>query len=389
MKLTQAIVDNAAFDPSQPILWDDQIPGFGVRTFKTGKKSYVLRYRIGHTKRYYTLAGCHLINLREARQEARQVLYQVSQGEDPSVKRQKVKSLPTFEELTERYRSDRLPLKRTVVSLNRRIKATFPKRWANRRAIDITRQDVHKLHLDLGKRGHYTANRTLELLRAMYEFGREIQMIPEDHSNPAKGITPFKEQSRERFVSEAEAKRLLRALADDECLYTRVYFTVLLMTGLRAGELLRVKWEDIDRDTARLRLPQTKSGMVQWIPLASQALAQIDSLPRTSSPYLFPGRRNPKTPRVTFQNSWLRVCQAAGLTPGRKGITVHDLRRSFGSWLSQSGVDLNTIRQLLRHSKIETTMIYARLGQDAGRDDVEAQAARLGALASTPSASPD
>lgn len=380
MKLTQGIIDNAVFDPQEPTLWDDQVPGFGVRLFKTGKKSYIVRYRIGSRKRYRTLAGTHLINLRDARKEARKLLYQVSIGEDPDTQKRKPETQPTFKDLTDRYRSDHLAYKKRKASWENRIDNSFPKIWAHRPAVEITRQDIKNLHQELSKRGKYTANRTVDLIRAMYNFGRDAEIIPEDHPNPAKRIKRHPEPTRDRYVTEAEARRLLQALVEDRDIYTRVYFTVLLLTGLRGGELLTAKWEDIERDTDRLRLPDTKAGKTQWIPLAKDALAQIDSLPKTSSPYLFPGIYNPEEPRSTFRKPWKRICKAANLTPGRAGVTVHDLRRSFGSWLSQSGVDLNTVRQLLRHANINTTLIYARLGADAGRTDVEALSSRLTTL---------
>ena len=64
---------------------------------------------------------------------------------------------------------------------------------------------------------------------------------------------------------------------------------------------------------------------------------------------------------------WDRIRKAAGI----EDVRLHDLRRTVGSWMSQAGVDLNKIKDALRHSKITTTLIYAQLGEDAAREPME------------------
>lgn len=371
MKLTQRFADTVAFDPAQPEYWDDEVRGFGLRTFKAGAKSWVVRYRAEGRRRYMTLASTNVMKLSIARQEARAILLRVAKGEDPATERQRQAKQPTFGMLCDRYGKDHASRKKTGEADKARLVRSLPSTWRTRWATAISRADIKEQHAKLGEdKGPYEANRTLALLSKLFEFGREAQLVPDDHPNPAKGISRFTEEQRERYVTPTELERLLAALRNDEDVYTQVYFMVMLLTGLRRSELLNARWEDIDRDEKQLCLPQTKSGRRQRRPLSDPALKLFDLLPKTTNPYCFPGRVDNK-PLTTMRKSWVRVCKAAGLKAGRDGITIHDLRRSFGSWLSQRGVELNVIRQVLGHSDIKTTLIYARLGADAGRDAVE------------------
>jgi len=116
-----------------------------------------------------------------------------------------------------------------------------------------------------------------------------------------------------------------------------------------------------------LRLRETKSGHEQEIPLSSPAVAVLRAIPKLDgNPFILPGRKHSKH-MVNIDKPWRRVRRAAGLDD----LRLHDLRRTVGSWMSQMGVDLNTVRQALRHESISTTLTYARLGADPARQAIE------------------
>jgi integrase len=128
-----------------------------------------------------------------------------------------------------------------------------------------------------------------------------------------------------------------------------------------------VEWE-----AKRLRLPDTKSGEEQFIPLSGAALAILEATPRVHvSPFLFPGLRkrgHEPRPIANLSDPWKQILKRAELSD----LRIHDLRRTVGSYLSQSGVELNVIKEGLRHASISTTLTYARLGADPAREALEA-----------------
>ena len=188
------------------------------------------------------------------------------------------------------------------------------------------------------------------------------------------------------------------------------------------AQLLAAKWRDIDFARGVLRLPKTKSGDEQSVPLSGAALAILQSVPRQEgNPYLLPGAKERKH-LVNIAKPWNRMRQAATvhswaedddplisnlvaelhrelgrlptyaeclsaaehdlpsdfeLPTGLTDVRLHDLRRTVGSWLSQSGVDLNRIKDALRHQNISTTLTYARLGEDASREVMEEHGKRI------------
>jgi integrase len=142
-------------------------------------------------------------------------------------------------------------------------------------------------------------------------------------------------------------------------------------------ELLQARWDDLDWDRGQLRLPQTKSGDEQTATLSAPALAILQATPRLDgNPFIFPGHIKQRH-LVNIAKPWDRIRTAAGMPD----LRLHDLRRSVGSWMTQAGVDLNLIKDALRHADLNTTLTYARLGADAARDAMEAHGEQVLAAA--------
>ena len=187
-----------------------------------------------------------------------------------------------------------------------------------------------------------------------------------------------------------------------------------LLSGARRSELLSARRRDVDYERGGIRLPDTKANEEQWLPLSAPAMAIIQATPAMEkNPYLLPSTRTSGGHLVNVKDAWHRVRDRASVqrwaedadpivsglvarvavrldrTPTRAEVEVeadaaevelptalldlrvHDLRRTVGSWLTQSGVDLNIVKDALRHSNLATTMTYARLGKDPAREAME------------------
>lgn len=176
--------------------------------------------------------------------------------------------------------------------------------------------------------------------------------------NPASRIPQLPEHNDKlRWLTDAEEERLL-AFAPD---YIKPLILTSIHTGMRKGEVLRLKRADLDFEQRLLQVTQAKNHRVRYIPMNDTLMELLRSIPpyvgkKGPSPYVF---TNPET-GVGFTNidhGYRESVRKAGLT----GVNFHTLRHTFASRLVQAGVPLNTVRELLGHGTMQVTMRYAHL----------------------------
>lgn len=420
--LTQDAIAKARYegaDNARYVLWDDNPKGLGLRIYPSGRKCFVVLYRdVGGAKRLASIGDFGVFTLDQARDQARDMLRQAETGADALAVRKVNRAAPTFGELAAEYLKRHAATKKTGDADARRLEFHVLPAWKNRKAGDISHQDVaaliHKVGTTRakpkakdGKAGArkakarpaaagkrtgrpYEANRLLALLAVMFNKAHSYGMLPAGHPNPCAGVDRFREEKRERWVSSAELPSLAKAIDAEGDPYARAALWLYLLTGCRKGELLGAKWCDIDAERKALRLPKTKAGRSHDIPLSAPAMAIIEALPKQDgNPYVFPGRKasdtdNPEPRHLeSIRGPWDRVRIAAGVAD----VRLHDLRRTVGSWLAQSGNSLHLIGRVLNHSNTATTAVYARFAQDHVRDALDAHATKiLGAAGKLPSA---
>lgn len=230
--------------------------------------------------------------------------------------------------------------------------------FGDRPLADISRMDVETWLQSLPSRGlaPATCNRILAVLKSICSLAAVHDMVP---ASPCAHVAPFKiHEQRERYLSRSEARRLMDALRRSrrqEALVLRL----LLLTGARKNEILRLRWENIRLDLRLLTIPVSKSGKPRHIPLSDAAMAVIRAIPRAGdNPWLFPGHA-PGKPLSDIFLFWNTLRRSLGLDD----VRIHDLRHSFASFLVNAGHSLYEVQKLLGHSDPRTTMRYAHLGQ--------------------------
>jgi integrase len=309
------------------------------------------------------------LSVAAARDKADGIRGIVANGGDPAEERLNEKRELTFADLAEKYLElHAKPKKKSWQRIERRLELHFT-RWNTRRLSDITPEDVAALHIRIGKeRGKIEANRAVELLRAVFNFGKHT--LKWQGQNPAEKIEKYPERSRRRFLSVEEMKRVNAALTEEENVYWRAYFPLDLALGLRKGDLLALRWDQIDLRERTIVVPTSKTDEFLSLPLPSAVVRLLRELPRRDgSPWVFPG--DGKTGHlVEPKKAWHRIRVRAKVTD----VTIHDLRRTLGSWLKASGVDLATIGRVLNHADPSSTAVYARLDTEAIRPALEANA---------------
>ena len=364
-KLTNRTVAATRPRDRDVFVWDDELPGFGLRVKPSGVKSYVIQYRNRHNDSRRITIGRHgVIGPENARRKAKKMLADVQDGADPATERKDDREAPTVAELAEKYlREHAAPHKkpRTVEEDQRLLRLHVLPALGRKKVAGITRADITGLHHAM-RDTPGAANRTLALLSKMMNLA-EKWGLRLDGSNPCRHVDKYPERKMERFLSGDELGRLGAILSEAERTATELTSVIaairlLMFTGARLGEILNLRWDQVDPERTCLRLPESKTG-AKVIHLNAPALEVLNGIERDGSPWVIAGR-DPDKPLVNLRKPWHRIRAKAGL----EGVRLHDLRHSFASVGAAGGLSLPMIGALLGHTQAATTQRYAHLAAD-------------------------
>ncbi len=370
-KLTKRTIDAAKPDPKgHYFIWDDEMPGFGLRVLKSGKKTYQIQYRHGGRTRRNSIGMHGTITPDEARKIAKEKLGRVAKGDNPAEERAIHRGASTVADVCERFMNEYVPVhcKETTAKEYRRSVDMFIKPVIGTRKVpDIIRTDIAKLHHDLRDKP-YQANRTLGVISVIFNQC-EIWGLRPDGSNPCRHVKKYTEKKRERFLSEDELKRLWETL--DECerdgsesAAACNAYRLLILTGCRLGEIQTLKWGYIKEDG--IYLPDSKTG-AKKVYIGQAVHDTLTKIKRTpDNPYVIPGTIEGQHLK-DLQRPWRRIREKAEL----EDLRIHDLRHSFASFGLANGLSLAEIGKLLGHSQVQTTARYAHLAESIAGEAAE------------------
>jgi integrase len=263
-----------------------------------------------------------------------------------------------------------------------RVKGPGSVNWHTRRLSEIQHDDVSRLRLDLAeKTGRTTANRVMELLRAVFNFAKKYRLYAGE--NPAAGTGEFKSASRERFLQADELPAFFAALEAEIDADFRDYVKLSLYTGARRSNLLQMKWADVNLEGGRWTVAGElmKNGEPLTIELVKQAIALLRNRAKhraDDAVWVFPG--DTKAGHVgAFRKPWKRLTKQAGLTD----LHVHDLRRSLGSWMAGSGASTVLTMRALGHKSIAAALVYQQLATVPVRNAMQTAVAAISRAAKT------
>ncbi len=381
-KITKRAVDALKPAGRERVVWDDDVTGFGVRVHPSGRKVYIVKYRHEGRAVKATIGPHGPITPAAARARAAEIVTLARTGRDLDGKTPRKAGGATMADLARRFMDEYAAdhLKPGTAELNRKIieKRILP-RLGKRRVVDIGRADAAALHHDMRSvPGH--ANRTLGVLSRMLTMAEVWEMRPEG-VNPCRFVKKYPEHRRERFLSDDEYRRLGSALRDAE----REGFAspaavaairLLMLTGCRSGEILSLRWEDVDLDRGELRLPDSKTG-ARIVHLGDPAIEVLRGIQRREDrPWVIPGLK--RGAHLAFLHGpWRLILERAGI----KNLRIHDLRHSFASGGLLVGEGLPMIGKLLGHNKVQTTARYAHLANDPVKSAANRIARRIAEVA--------
>lgn len=387
---------------------DSELPGLVLRVQPTGSRTFYWTYRlVGHRSRY-RLGAWPALSPDGARQLARKIAAEVADGRDPNkrraferadAQRQRVSTLRAF--LDQRYEPWAQANLRSAEAQLERLRADFAQ-WLDRPMSELTPwliETYRKRRRDAG-RPPVTINRELQRLRAAVAKAVEWRVLD---VHPFASIKPLRHDKtgRVRFLSDNKERALRAALAarETELRLARDQFNawrqarhlqllprrdqtfvdhlrpivlIAMNTGLRRGELLALRWGDVDLDSRMLTVRGTsaKTGQTRHVPLNREAVevlrawrSQASSAARDDVVY---GASDGST-IARVDAAWRTVVRMAGLVDFR----FHDLRHHFASSLVMAGEPIFTVQRLLGHSSLEMTQRYAHLGPETLAQAVE------------------
>ena len=361
-RLTDAGVARLAPASHEYTVWDTRHAGLGVRVRPSGHRSFVFcRKGEGGTRRI-TLGPAALMGVEGAR--AKCLAIETGERSDPT-KRRPVITFGEFVSGPGRVCIDRCkPSTQQVVrwTLKARLLPAFGPVPLGR----ITHADVNRWFDEYSQTAPGGANHTLSVLIRILNHAVLCGYLD---TNPARGIKPNPRPKLTRFLSRDEVRRLHRALARHGVAPQAEIIRLLLLTGCRRGEILTLRWQDVDGDT--LNLTDAKAGP-RWVFLNAQARAILERQLRTQSAWVFPSPLDPERPRSPHLPLWYSVRKEAGI----EDVRIHDLRHTFASHAVLQGVPLPVVSRLLGHKHPSMTLRYAHVGDR----ETEAAAERIGAV---------
>lgn len=306
--ITKAVVDGLA---KGSVVWDREVRGFGARR-QLRDVIYVLKYRIDRKQRFITI-GKHGAPWTPdtARKEARRLLGAIHAGDDPAVKRDRLKREPTVAAVLDRYLSDHVEAHNkasTASEARRQVEKNIKPALGDKRISLLTRADVKRWHGSFAERP-YEGNRALAYLRKALTLAWKDWELRND--NPALGVKMYPENQRERFFSDDELSWIGKAVSDlernGEVLPGAIHAARLLaLTGMRLSEVLGLRREWLDLQAGCLRLPDAKAG-ARVVPLGGPAINYLSSLERNGD-YVCPGIDPAKPVSLkTFRRFWSQL----------------------------------------------------------------------------------
>lgn len=348
-------------------------PGVYWRThLETGEKTFYIRYRPGgrDTKLIDEPVGKSTRGMTEAKANQLRALRMAGKSKPNTVKRAEIRAAKkavadkwTICKLWTAYCAARTLSVGRAQADHGRFEKYLARPFGDKEPQEIDSLSVHRLAKRLKDLGlsPATVRDVLELLRRIVNFGfKSGKTAPLGF----KIEMPKVDNEKTEFMNPDQLAAYLEALDEEVDQDGAAFFRFMLLTGIRKGALLALKWDDVDFDQGfiSLRGETAKSGKTRSIPLSPGAATVLESIARKDSPYIWPGPKGGI--RTGFRRMAERLRDKAGLPKDFR--PCHGLRHHFASSLASSGkVDLYTLQNLLTHSSVTMTARYAHLSDEA------------------------
>lgn len=357
--------------------YDTKTDGLRLQITTTGTKTFQFQTWDQNRKKPVTrtLGKYPSLPIQEARQKAISEMSAVNNNIDIEEAAKNTKEEDTFSHIFHRWIEEHAKLhKKSWKDDTQRYRLYIEKPFGQKRLSWFTQDKVRKWHYAIKKmekqRGKgtvtgSTANRTLTLITTVFN-----QMVP-DRPNPCRGVKKFREKSRDRFLQPLELQRFFETLETPETpIYLRDYLLISIFTGARRGNIMSMRWSDIDLEQYIWKIPadQSKNSEPMTIPLVGQVIEILRNRKKsTRSVFVFHSPLSKSGHLEEPKKAWASLLKRANL----KDVRLHDLRRTLGSYQTMTGASTTIVGKTLGHKSHAATAVYARLNLDPVRASME------------------
>ena len=379
-RLTKRMVQAIQPRTNEFFVWDDSLPGFGLRVYPSGQCSYCIQYKMHGRTRRIALGRVEVLTPEQARRRAKELLSQAVLGADPASGRARERNAPTVGELSKRFLTDYVEVsnKPRAVKESRRILGKYiVPRLGARKVKGLQRSDIEQFRNEL-RDTPFQANRALSALSKMLDLAESWGMRTKG-TNPCRGVSRFPEPKRERFLSDAEFARLGRALSVVEQQSPQWQGASPGRPSADAHGGSEVRDPDLGVGLHPLGAAgDPAAGLkdgARSVPLHAPALQVLQGLweARRSGRWVIPSLSR-EGPQRSIDEPWKAIREAAGLK-----LRLHDLRHSYASAGARAGVSLPLIGAVLGHSQASTTARYTHLDSQPAHEATARVGARISA----------
>jgi integrase len=339
--------------------WDTIARHFGVRVSAQSKTFFVSKRVNGTMTRVSVGRFSDQMPVEVARKEAAIKLVEMDAGRNPNTAKRKVKAdSKTLEDLFNMKATTQKSqkLKDSTRDFYERTYNLHLSKWNNRRAKEITLEEVTALHTAIGKESPYAANAAVKILRGLLSFQESMDLT---YRNPLKCFSEvigmFAEEPRKVFIEENELPAWYEAVNSLWNDTAKDYLLTLFFTGLRRTEAMKIRWADVDLDTSILTIPaeNTKNKHVHVIPIPSPLHTILSSRKAIlgGGTYVFASATAKGGHISTIQH----IVEELVNNPSVSDFQLHDIRRTFANAAAKLA-PWQVVKWLLNHrSKNDVT----------------------------------
>jgi integrase len=392
-------------------VYDTEVQRLALRITSAGSKTFYIVKRTGTNITWIKLDTFPDMTVEQARKQAETIMGEFAGGTNRATVKRALRKEPTFDEvfkdflISKRKRSGK-PLadktKKDYLDLLRLHLSSLSKTKMS----EVTRASIKALHTTITRKSTAQADKAIAVIGAVFTFAIDREIFV--GVNPASRIQKNEAISRDRFVTAEELPHVLGAIMEST---QRDFFLLALLTGARRSNIQSMAWRDLDLKSKVWRIPTTKNGDPQVVPLGLEAVTVLSARKELSeqakradrSVYVFPGTGE-SGHLVEPKTAWAKILKCAGLLRLKamlkvkttddllalaakqkikpeeyeiKDLRPHDLRRTLGSWQAINNSSLAIIGKSLGHKTHQATAIYARLSMDPVRQSVVAATASM------------
>ncbi len=367
INLTNTYISNLPVALERYHHYDQRVSGLGIMVFPTGVKTYFLYMKHEGKPQRFKIGRFPDISVENARTLALKLKCDITNGIDPKAKKKAAERDITFAALFDHYIEKHAKHHKKKWKEDKAVNRLYIGVLSNKKIAAISQTDINSLHKRVGQEiGTRTANIVLNLIRGIYNKAIEWDLFT--GKNPALGVTRFREVSRDRFLQPDELPKLFASLEQEHNHTVRDFVFICLFTGVRRGNVLAMRWEEINFTAASWHIKETKNGTSQVVALTTMAIEVLEKRRKlTNSEWVFPSETSKSGHLEEPKKVWKRILERAGIANFR----IHDLRRSIGSYMAATGANSFIIGKALNHKSVAATAIYARLNIDPVRQSLE------------------